>query len=188
MSSSGQTWQFLNGKIELCVVVYGFMCVKGERWWVCVMLSDEGNTCAHLPGCQHAQMEDTCPRGGEHCGCRCGGKRQASKLASKKMVRMWFYFSEENLCEISWEESHWPTSSFGRGRSALGVKMSKCRNNLQLVQEWLISGLPGRKFWWKCSLPQPECEHSGWTHGSNVSPIPTALLTHTHWRQHVLVR
>lgn len=60
------------------------------------MLSDTGNTCTHLPGCQHihtqAHMENTCWRGSEgvrgwlQVGERGHGEKKEDAEQEKKLV------------------------------------------------------------------------------------------------------
>lgn len=73
--------------------------------------------------------------------------------------------------------------SAGRTRGLTQIPLDLCSPSV--VKLWL----PRRNCWRKSVLmSSAEGEHPGCTYGSNVSTIPTALLTHTHWRQHVLVR
>lgn len=56
------------------------MCWE-EQGQVCVMLSDAGSTCTHLPGCQHMQahMANTCLKTSE--GVDCGWEKEEGALS-----------------------------------------------------------------------------------------------------------
>lgn len=197
MSSSGQTWQFMNGKIELSVCV----CVRrsGDRFVWCWVIR---GTPAHT--CQAVSTH------GEHMlkrregGCRWEKGRWAKKIMEEDAEQEGQSGRVlHKKVSVKLAECGNPTDPLlavgaapdGSRKQAQDQQIypreagaGGCWQNLRIDTDplslcsHLLSKplLPCRNFWRKSVPMSPaEGEHTGCTYGSNVSAIPAALLTHT---------